>query len=481
LQIRSEPFKGRGGISRQRALPSGSVGLALFVEDALTNLTSPRRPARLARQLALAAALASGTALLSVPGFADAALAQKKKDDKQQQAAKPVYSPEFVKAYAPVETALKAPGVDAAALKPQILAILPLAKSPDEMLAIGVMMFNAGIVAKDQAFQLQGVEQMLASGKAPPAEAARYSLVASQLSAAQKQYDKARTYLQKAIDLGYSDANIKVADLQLSMAEYYFAEERNLDGLKYLAEAIAGRKAQGAAVDERWYKRGVSIAYNNQILPQVYDFVQGWVSDYPTETNWRDAVNLTRNLNEYDAPIMLDLFRLGDKVGSLNAKNDYLAYIEAADTRRLPAEVKRVIEEGYRRGVVPQGSDSWIEEQYKLANSLIVQDKTALPTLERDANAPAASLRTVMAAGDTMLAYSDYAKAVTFYQKALGMPGADTNLVLTRLGIAQLGAGDAAAAKASFAKIEGPRVPVARLWTALANQPAGAAAPAAAN
>ena len=39
------------------------------LEDALTDLSSPRRPASLARQLALAVALASGTAVLAVPGF----------------------------------------------------------------------------------------------------------------------------------------------------------------------------------------------------------------------------------------------------------------------------------------------------------------------------------------------------------------------------------------------------------------------------
>lgn len=440
----------------------------------MTNLSSPRRPARLARQLALAAALASGTALLAVPGFADAALAQKKKDDKQQ-AAKPVYSPEFVKAYQPLEAALKAPGADIAALKPQILALLPLAKSPDEQLVVGVMMYNAGIGAKDPALQYQGVGLMLASNKATPAEQGRYNLVASQLASQQKDYGKAREYLQKAIDLGFTDPKISAADLQLSMAELYFTENRDVDGLKYLSDAIAKQKAQGAKVDERWYKRGVSVAYNGQIVPQVYDFVQGWVADYPTEANWRDAVNLTRNLNDYDAPTMLDLFRLGDRVGSLNAKNDYLSYIEMADTRRLPAEVKRVIDEAYSRGVVPRGSDSWVEEQYKLATNLIAQDKTALPVLERDANAPTAQLRTVLAAADTMLAYGEYAKAAAFYEKALGLPNADRNLVLTRLGIAQIGAGNHPAAQQTLAKIEGARIPVARLWTAYSVQQASGA------
>ena len=35
----------------------------------MTNMSSPRRPASFARQLALAVALATGTAVLAVPGF----------------------------------------------------------------------------------------------------------------------------------------------------------------------------------------------------------------------------------------------------------------------------------------------------------------------------------------------------------------------------------------------------------------------------
>ncbi|MFO6447358.1 hypothetical protein ACLBKU_09470 [Erythrobacter sp. NE805] len=446
----------------------------------MTYLSSPRRPAALARQLALAVALASGTALLAVPGVTDAAYAQKKKKGDKEEAGKPVYTEAFVKAYQPVDTALKAPGADLAALKPQVLALVPLATSPDEKLALGAMMFNAGITGKDPALQFQGVELMLASGKPAGDELGRYNVVASQLASSLKQYDKAQSYLQKAIDLNYSAQGLTAADLQLNMAELYFSQDRDQEGLKYLSDAIAARKTAGLKVDERWYKRGVSIAYSGEIVPQVYDFVESWVADYPTEANWRDAVNLTRNLNEFEGPVMLDLFRLGDRVESLSAKNDYVAYVEVADTRRLPAEVKKVIDEAYAKSVIPKGSDSWVEEQYKLATNLIAQDKTALPVLERDASAASAQLRTVMAAADALLSYGEYAKAAGFYEKALGLPGADKNLVLTRLGIAQVGTGNTAAARETFAKIEGPRVPVARLWSAYAAQQAAGAGTSAA-
>lgn len=446
----------------------------------MTNIFSPRRPrfltASLTRQVALAVALASGTAVLAVPGFTDAAYAQKKKKkDEAAEAAQPVYSKAFVDAYQAVETALKAPDVDVNALKPQIAALVPLAVSPDEQLALGGMMFNAGITAKDLTLQLQGAETMLASGKVKPEETGRFAFVASQLATAQKQYDKARTYLQKAIDLNYSAPNVTTDDVKLNMAELYFAQEQNVEGLKYLSEIIEARKASGQSVDPKWYRRGVQIAYTNEIVPDVYEFVQGWVITAPTPDNWRDAVNLTRNLNEYDGPVLLDLLRLGKKIGTLKDKNDYIFYIEAADTRRLPMEVKSVIDEASAAGVIANGADPWVDEQLKTANGLIAEDRAALPSLERDANKPAAQLRTVLAAGDTFLSYGEYAKAAGFYEKALTMPEVDRDLALTRLGIAQIGAGDADSARATLAQVQGQRAPIAMLWSAYASQTAGGA------
>ena len=58
------------------------------------------------------------------------------------------------------------------------------------------------------------------------------------------------------------------------------------------------------------------------------------------------------------------------------------------------------------------------------------------------------------------------------YQLALGKPGVDTPRVLTRMGIAQIDTGDYAGAKATFAKITGPRQPLGELWTVYADEKA---------
>ncbi len=446
----------------------------------MTNLPSPhRRSPGLARQFALTLALASGTALLAVPGFTDAAHAQraKKAEKEKKSAVKSPYSKEFVTSYQPLDEALKAPDANFAELRPQMLAMIPLAISPEEQQALGGMIFNAAILGKDLPMQLQGVEMMLASGNVQPLEQGRFNLVAFQIASNLGDHEKARSYLQRAIDLNYTSANVTVADLQMNMAETYFSEDLHVEGLSYLSSAIAARKQQALPVDERWYKRGVAIAYTNEIVPQVYDFVSDWVGEYPTAENWRDGVNLTRNLNDFDPQVLLDLLRLGRKVGTLTEKNDYIYYIEAADPRRLPLEVKELIDSAYSSGIIPKGSDTFVDEQYRIAAGRIAADRADLPALERDAGSASAQMRTVLAAGDAFLNYGENAKAARFYEKSLSFAGVDRNLALTRLGIAQIAMGDAAAASESLAKVEGVRIPVARLWGSYAAQLLKDAAP----
>ena len=82
------------------------------------------------------------------------------------------------------------------------------------------------------------------------------------------------------------------------------------------------------------------------------------------------------------------------------------------------------------------------------------------------------------AAASAFLSYGEYDKASNFYQRALGMPGVDTNEALTRLGIAQIGLGDYAAARSSFAQVGGNRASIAKLWITYADQLEGSASTA---
>ena len=440
-------------------------------------VSNPRVRKKPGSHFALAIALATGTAMLS-GAIAEPAQAQRDKKDRKKKDDRPEYSKEFVAAFGPLQEALNAEGADTASLVGQIPGVVAVSNSGDEKFATGGLVYNAGARIGDQDLQLQGVELMLESGKADPEQVARFNFIAYQFNNAKGEFATARQYLQRAIDLNFSTDSIDAAAMRIAMAESFFSESRFAEGLDYLSAAIETIESEGGDVEESWYRRGLSVAYNNNVVPQVYDFAGSWVSAHPSPTNWRDTVNIARNLNDYEGAEMLDLMRLSFRVDGIQESYEFSDYVEAADARRLPKEVKQVIESAYERGLVSR-DNIYLADSLTMANGRIADDEAELPALERDARAAGAGMRTVMAAGDTFLSYGQYAKAEEFYTNALGMTGVNRSVALTRLGIAQLELGKLDEAKASFAQVDGTRLPIGMLWAAYADQLAGEVAAAA--
>ena len=437
-------------------------------------MTSPRsatRSLRFGKQFALAVALASGTALVSTFGFAAPAHAQKKKDDKG--AAKPVYSKEFVEAYKALEAQITA-GADLATIKPKLDELSAISVSPDEKLQVGQMAYTAAVKAQDDTMQLRGLEQMLASGKVPPEQLGQFNYIGFQLNYRMKNSPQARTYLQAAIDNKFTNPQLSDAIMKYQLAQLLLSEDKFDEGYAALKVAIAARKAEVGKVEQGWFGYGIKTGMDNNLKQQTMDLVQLWLAEDARALVWKDSINIVRNMAVLDdrgnEEALLDLLRLSRDVGTLDRGQDYLAFVELARAARYPKEVKEMLDKGFGSGAVNRG-DTWANEQLAAANRTLTMDRTELPATEAAASKPGATLAQVMNAGRTFLSYGEYGKSASFFEKALTMPGAPQAEVLQRLGMAQVGMGDYAAAIASFGKINEPaRGAVAMLWTAYAKQ-----------
>lgn len=414
---------------------------------------------RLAFAVALAATGAAGMTLAASP-----ALAQKK----NEKAAKPQYSKEFVAVYQPVATVVNAGG-DFAAVKPQLDAVVAVAKNADEKHAAGQMIYNVGAKTNDVALQRQGVDLMLDSGKTAPAELGRVSLAAAQLAYNVKDWATARRRAEQAIAAGHA------GDAELLIAEAYFGEGQIAQGIDAIDKVIAKKVASGQPVPEAWLKRAIAQSYQAKLDAQAIKYSAMYAQYYPSETSWGDAIAVQRNINNYEGQELLDLLRLGARAKALRNERDYVDYITASDARRLPGETQRIIEAGIAAGKL-RANDVFVNEAKGIASGRVAADTRDLPGLERDARAASATAATAMAAGDAFLSYNEAAKAEEFYKIALGKPGVDAPRVMTRLGIAQLDQGKTADAQATFAKVEGARQAIAQLWAIYAAQAAKPAA-----
>lgn len=454
-----------------------------------------RNPARPGTSIAMAIALLCGTALGTV-ALESVAFAQKDKKDKS--APKVQYSKEFQKAFAPIVPLINAETADEPAIRALLPAMLAAVSTDDDRNTAGNILLNAGGKFDEPAMQLQGLDMMIASGKNDE-RLGQLQYASYQINSGAGNMDAARAALIKAADLGYSfegrladgsSKTVTAGDLRVMAVETYFDEDRYEDGLNDLYSWLQGLDAAGQPIDESWIRKGFATAFNNQMGPQAARYGLLFLKHHPSANVWADAITVQNSFFTYDSQETLDLLRLARRAGVLSpARIDRaimdderadaiegslarlsLDYAEAADFRRLPGEVKAILDTGIRDGVL-DANDVTVSDWLSGANGRIADDRAELPALEREAR-NGSSLSTVIAAGDAFLSYDQAAKAEEFYAKALTLPGVDSARTLTRLGIAQTDLGKYDEAIATFGKVEGSRKQIAQLWITFAEQKA---------
>jgi hypothetical protein len=314
--------------------------------------------------------------------------------------------------------------------------------------------------------QRQALLEMIASGKANPADIGKFQFYLGNFAREAGDYPAAITALQAAIAAGYTENQIDVL-----LADSYLKNKQIDKGLPALQHAIDVQKAAGQPVPVSWYRSGVVAAYNTKLVAPTLSFGAGLIQEEPTQKNWALLIEVVQRVAQFPAQDELDLLRLMGRTHSYAEKEDFLEYIQDADARRLPGEVLDVIAAGVSSGMI-SANDPSVAEAKTIASGRVTADRASLPSLEHDARAASATAATTKAAADAALSYGQSADAVALYQIALTKPGADVPVLLTRLGIAQIDTGDYAGAQATLAKITGPRQPLAQLWSIYAAEKA---------
>jgi hypothetical protein len=399
--------------------------------------------------------------------------------------AKQTNSPEFSKVAGPFQKTFtdllakkgKVPDADlkaaATPLVPQLAAMEPNVKSPLDRLIYGDWQRQLGAMVGDTVLSTKGLQNMLDSGQLQPAMASQVSALLGQNAFVAKDYPTTIKIFSPMM----SDPKIDDAIPQM-LAEAYNESGNPKAGLDALKTAIAARKAANVAIPEDWYSRGNRIAYGAKLPAESTEWALLLVAAYPTPMNWLGATQLVRNsATNFTSQEELDVSRLMDQTGALKLDPkyvgpEYVAYLQAIDARRFPGEAVRIAEQGISLGAL-KADDTFVKDVLSQARPRVAADKASLSGLAKDANA-APTGKVAEAAADTNLSYGDAATADTLYNLALTKGGvdADKDRILTRLGIAQIDEGKIPDAKATLAKVTGPRAAIAQLWLIYADQKA---------
>lgn len=354
----------------------------------------------------------------------------------------------------------------------KLAAAVAAATTPLDKLKAGELTRNIGVLKGDIPLQHKGLVGMIDSGAAQPQTLGQLQWLAGVTAYQSADYAGVIRYLKPAFDSGYRDQQGMIDKL---LADAYKRTNNSGAALQMATDEIAKAKAAGVKPSDTALRTALQAAYDSKQAVAATDLAAQLAENYPTTESWKSAFLVTRAITPLQAQESLDLGRLMLRTGSLNARADYLAYIQDANPRRLPGETMKVIDKAVAAGALTTGD---VAEYRAIAKEGVAADQRSLPSYEKDARVPSAGFSVINGAADTLLSYEQPAKAEELYKLALAKaPAAEKDRVLTRLGIAQVDQGKYADAQATFAQVTtGGRAAVAKLWIAYAKTKAAPAA-----
>ncbi len=409
---------------------------------------------RLASPLTLALALAAGgvlgSAALSAPAYAKAKKdKEKSNEDKNSKA--------FAEAYEPYAAIVNAETGDFAAAKAMIPAVSATVETDQDRFVMGNSLVALGGKLKDTGVQKQGLEMILASGKAPAEQLGLYNYYLARFAVADKDWVKARQYYQASIDAGYTDG---LPDVLL--ADTYFNNNEVPQGLTYLSGLLDKRTAAGQKNDKSWILRGLKVALDAKMTDAVYEYAKRLVANDATPKNWQIALQTVQQVGQLDPQASLDLLRLMRATGSMKEPYEFKEYVTTASQSGLPAEVVSVLGEGKQAGVF-QADDAFYKDNLAEAEPRAAGDRKDVPASVGEARS-AATGKTALGNANAFLSFGDYAAAEDMFKTALDKGVNDRQQALLRLGMAQVLQGKYDEGTATLGQVAGGSAPVAQMW-----------------
>jgi tetratricopeptide (TPR) repeat protein len=410
--------------------------------------------------LALGLALAFGTAaVVSAPAVAA----------KKEKPAEAKYTPAVQNAASAAQKALAAGDIATATAK--ITEAKTAVVTDDDKAAVGSILYSLSQKNNDQAMRMEGVDMLLASGKAGADTPTLWAMKGDAALRARNAAGAEAAFL-KAQETGSTEPNLVPLIVQAKSQQ-----GKTLEALQTLNSEVAKKVAAGQPVPPDWFGRGINDGYAAKSTVPDYAAIKDattaltekWVSSYPTKSNWRDTLIIYRDMNRIAPDVELDNYRLLRTIGGLKGERDYMDYVQAVYLR-FPGEAKAVLDDAVKSGQMNLASNKNAAEINTLVGGKIAADKASLASSAKSAGA-AANGKAAMGTADAFLGYGEWQKAIDLYKVALTKGGVDADAANLHLAQAQAAAGQTAEAKATLANVKGTRAQIAKFWLIYLDHP----------
>ncbi|MFT3816383.1 MAG: hypothetical protein QM750_01920 [Rubrivivax sp.] len=252
-------------------------------------------------------------------------------------------------------------------------------KTAAEQLTIDRMKAAAAQRAGDTATAIQALE-----GIAARSGGAELGQVAEQLASAyaqQRNNGKAAEWMNKAIAAGNNGPTIKQLQAYLQGASGdYGAIARDAAAAVNAAEAAGRRPDEGELLRlaDAQQRTGNNAGYSNTL--------EKLLTYYPKKDYWNAHLARLPRKPGFGDRFALDVMRLRLASGTLAKTEDFMEMAQLALQAGLPAEGLRIVEQGYKAGLLGTGAEAARHQRLKdLAAKQLAEQKNAIAGQANDA------------------------------------------------------------------------------------------------
>lgn len=381
-------------------------------------------------------ATAIAAIMVAIAAPAPAAFAQ------NGQPAQPVLTKQMVKPYNEALQAIQAK--DYAAAQTKINEATAQAKTPVDKAQIERLKLQVAIDTKNGQQQVASTNALLASGTLSADESKQYMGALTNMYSLAGDEAGSLTALRAFVDK-YPPS----AEILISVADKASKLNDHATAATYAEKALAAK----ADAPESWWRLYVRSLQSAGQTDKYYAELDKVTVKFPKEEYWRLQFARVPKEPKFSPTMYLDLYRALKESGAKLNEQERSKAADEALRRGLPGEALALLEAADARGEVTSEFD---KKNLATARSQSKSDKASLAKDTKEALAKG-SASDLALTGEAQLSYGDDAKAVEVLKAAIAKGIADPAVLAStklHLGIAQYRAGDAAAAKATWAEVK---------------------------
>lgn len=340
-------------------------------------------------------------------------------------------------------------------------------KTPYEQHVIHEMEGYAYVRTHQYVQAAKALEPGLTDGFLSPSQIPQRTVALAQLNYQIKNYDKAIQYGTQAIDKGWADAQMPTL-----VGQAYYLKGDYKGTVNFEKSQVAADQQKGVTPTNEELQLLLSSCLKLKNEACENNALEKLVVYHPKPAYWQQLLYGMFRTVKSDSNL-LQTYRLANEVNVLKRPEDYTDFAQLAIEAGSPGEAEQIIEKGMQNNVFPDARTKG-KAQRLLADAkrAAARDQASLAHAARDA-ARAKDGNQDVGLGLAYFGYQHYHKAIAALTQGISKGGLknppEARLLL---GIAQLKAGDKAAALQSFHAVKGNATlqRLATLWSLRARQ-----------